>query len=83
MIVIADESKVVDTLGQFPLPIEVNPFGLATTRIAIDKLAARLGLSGDLKLRKSEDGAFTTDGGHLILDAFFGRIPDAEALAPS
>lgn len=81
MIVIADESKVVDTLGKFPLPIEVNPFGLATTRIAIEKLAVRLGLSGDLKLRKSEDGAFTTDGGHLILDAFFGRIPDAEALA--
>lgn len=81
MIVIADESKVVDTLGKFPLPIEVNPFGLATTRIAIEKLAVRLDLSGDLKLRKSEDGAFTTDGGHLILDAFFGRIPDAEALA--
>ena len=81
MIVIADESKVVETLGKFPLPIEVNPFGLATTRIAIEKLASKLGLSGDLKLRKSDDGAFTTDGGHLILDAFFGRIPDAEALA--
>ena len=81
MIVIADESKVVETLGKFPLPIEVNPFGLATTRIAIGKLASKLGLSGDLKLRKSDDGAFTTDGGHLILDAFFGRIPDAEALA--
>ena len=81
MIVIADESKVVETLGKFPLPMEVNPFGLATTRIAIEKLASKLGLSGDLKLRKSDDGAFTTDGGHLILDAFFGRIPDAEALA--
>jgi len=81
MIVIADESKVVETLGKFPLPIEVNPFGLATTRIAIEKLASKLELSGDLKLRKSDDGAFTTDGGHLILDAFFGRIPDAEALA--
>lgn len=81
MIVIADESKVVETLGKFPLPIEVNAFGLSTTRIAIEKLASRLCLSGDLKLRKSGDGAFTTDGGHLILDAFFGRIPDAEALA--
>ena len=83
MIVIADESKVVETLGAFKLPIEVNPFGLAATRIAIEKTAARLGLSGALTLRASGDGAFTTDGGHYILDASFGRIPDADALASS
>jgi len=81
MIVIADESKVVETLGAFKLPIEVNPFGLASTRIAIEKAAGRLGLSGALTLRASGDGAFTTDGGHYILDASFGRIPDADALA--
>ena len=39
MIVIADESKIVETLGAFPLPIEVNPFGLVSTRIAIEKAA--------------------------------------------
>ena len=81
MIVIADESKVVDVLGRFPLPIEINPFGEVSTRIAVEKLAERFGLSGELKLRESGDGLFTTDGGHLILDASFGRIPDAEALA--
>ena len=81
MIVIADESKVVDMLGAFKLPIEVNPFGLVSTRIAIEKAAGRLGLSCALTLRASGDGAFTTDGGHLILDAYFGRIPDADALA--
>ncbi|UPA26119.1 ribose-5-phosphate isomerase RpiA [Shinella oryzae] len=81
MIVIADESKVVETLGAFKLPIEVNPFGLVATRIAIEKLAARLGLSGAIDLRASGDGTFTTDGGHYILDASFGRIPDADALA--
>ena len=83
MIVIADETKVVETLGAFKLPIEVNPFGLTATRIAIEKTAARLGLSGALTLRASGDGAFTTDGGHYILDASFGRIPDADALASS
>jgi ribose 5-phosphate isomerase A len=83
MIVIADESKVVETLGAFKLPIEVNPFGLAATRIAIEKAAARLGLSGGIALRTSGDGTFTTDGGHYILDASFGRIPDADALASS
>ena len=81
MIVIADESKVVQTLGAFALPIEVNPFGLVSTRIQIEKMAARLGLSGALNLRQSEDGNFTTDGGHFIIDASFGRIPDAEALS--
>ncbi|MGW9230428.1 ribose-5-phosphate isomerase RpiA [Pseudorhizobium sp. NPDC055634] len=81
MIVIADESKVVDMLGAFPLPIEVNPFGLVATRIAIDKLAARMGLTGEIRLRGTAEDVFTTDGGHHILDASFGRIPDAEALA--
>jgi ribose 5-phosphate isomerase A len=81
MIVIADESKLVDTLGAFALPIEVNPFGLVSTRMAIEKTASRLGLTGELKLRQSGDGEFTTDGGHLIIDASFGRIPDAEALS--
>jgi ribose 5-phosphate isomerase A len=81
MIVIADESKVVETLGAFKLPIEVNPFGLATTRIAIEKAASRLGLSGAVMLRASGDGPYMTDGGHYILDASFGLIPDADALA--
>ena len=81
MIVIADESKLVDTLGAFPLPIEVNPFGLVSTRLKIEKLASRLGLSGALTLRQSGGADFRTDGGHFILDASFGRIPDAEELS--
>jgi len=81
MIVIADETKVVETLGAFKLPIEVNSFGLGATRIAVEKLAARQGLSGEIIVRASGDGPFMTDGGHLILDASFGRIPDADALA--
>ncbi len=81
MIVIADETKVVDILGAFKLPIEVNSFGLGATRVAIEKLAARHGLSGEIVVRSSGDGPFMTDGGHLILDASFGRIPDADALA--
>jgi ribose 5-phosphate isomerase A len=81
MIVIADQSKVVETLGAFPLPIEVNPFGLVSTRILIEKAASRLGLSGALNMRRSGDATFVTDGGHFIVDASFGRIPDAEALS--
>ncbi len=80
MIVIADDSKLVDTLGRFPLPIEVVPFGLAATRNAIAAMAGALGLAGEIELRGG-DAPFLTDGGHYILDASFGRIPQAKALA--
>ena len=81
MIVIADDSKLVSSLGAFPLPIEVNKFGLEATRLAIVKATAALGLAGDIKLRMASGQTFVTDGGHLILDASFGLIPDAEALS--
>ena len=81
MIVIADETKLVETLGRFPLPIEIAPFGMTATRLAVDRLAAKLGLTGEIVQRPDKDGPYLTDGGHFILDASFGRIPDAEALA--
>ncbi len=81
MIVIADASKLVETLGAFPLPIEVVPFGLGATSRAVAALAGRLGLAGAIALRQAGGEPFLTDGGHFILDASFGRIPDPEALA--
>jgi ribose 5-phosphate isomerase A len=81
MIVIADESKLVNTLGAFPLPIEVNRFGLTATKLAIEQASGKLGLAGPVTLRMTGDEAFVTDGGHLILDASFGRIPDPRALS--
>lgn len=82
MVVIADDSKLVATLGAFPLPIEVVPFGLAATERAIAALAAKLALTGPLKLRQTSAGEpYRTDSNHFIIDASFGRIPDPEALA--
>jgi len=84
MIVIADRSKVVERLGAFPLPIEVNTFGLAATRAAIQSLASQSGLSGTIAVRKdAQNQPYMTDGGHIILDASFGLIPEPEALAVS
>ena len=83
MIVIADESKAVDVLGKFPLPIEVNQYGLRATEVAIAKVAAGHGLSGPTTLRMTNGAPFVTDGGHFILDASFGRIPDPRALSIS
>lgn len=82
MIVIADDGKLVRTLGAFPLPIEVVPFGLAATHAAVVGAARRLGLAGEVVTRRDHTGAtIWTDGGHLILDARFGSIPDPSALA--
>jgi ribose 5-phosphate isomerase A len=82
MIVIADETKWVETLGRFPLPIEVVPFGLAATRRLIEKAFGDCGVSGQMVVRKGRDGhVFVTDGGHWIVDAHLGRIPDAPRLA--
>jgi ribose 5-phosphate isomerase A len=82
MIVIADESKWVAALGRFPLPIEVIPFGLAATRRALGRAFAECGASGQLIVRNGHDGhAFVTDGGHWIVDAHLGLIPDAPRLA--
>jgi ribose 5-phosphate isomerase A len=84
MIVIADDSKWVEPLGRFPLPIEVVPFGLGATRRAIEAAFAAAGVAGEITVRQGKDGhAFVTDGGHWIVDARLGRIPDAPRLAAS
>src|SRR5437764_1736913 len=73
MIVIADDSKWVDVLGRFPLPVEVVPFGLSATRGAIIRAFAESGVSGQMEVRKAKDGhVFVTDGGHWIIDAHLG-----------
>ncbi|EJF88655.1 ribose-5-phosphate isomerase RpiA [Bartonella tamiae] len=81
MLVIADETKLVSTMGAFPLPIEVNKFGLGATRKAIERVAERHGLPSHISLRMIHGEPFVTDGGHLILDASFGRILEPELLS--
>ena len=82
MIVIADDTKWVDVLGRFPLPVEVIPFGLAATRRAMERAFAQSGVSGQMVVRKGKDGhVFVTDGGHWIVDAHLGRIADPPRLA--
>ena len=82
MIVIADDSKRVSTLGRFPLPVEVIPFGLSATRRAIERVFSESDVSGQMFVRTGKDGhAFVTDGGHWIIDAHLGQIPDAPRLA--
>ena len=73
-IVIADGSKMVEMLGQFPLPVEIIPFGWQHT-------ARRLALLGcQTTMRQKEAKSFITDNGNYILDCHFGSIPDPAVL---
>ena len=81
MIVIADASKRVATLGAFPLPVEVVRFGLAATHNMVVALAADAGCEGEITQRKRADGTpYITDSGNFILDCAFGRIAEPEDL---
>lgn len=82
LIVIADDSKWVAALGRFPLPVEVAPFGIGATRRHLQTAFAECGVSGPMEIRKARNGhVFVTDGGHWIIDAHLGVIPDAPRLA--
>lgn len=81
MIVIADSTKKVATLGSHPLPLEVVQFGLTATRNMVIAMAADAGCEGEITLRKRADGKpFVTDSGNYILDCAFGRIEEPEDL---
>ncbi len=67
---VCDQSKLVDTLGTFPLPVEVIP--MAEAHVA--RQLARLG--GRPKLREG----FVTDNGNLILDVHGFAITDPKGL---
>ena len=82
MVVIADIGKEVESLGAFPLPIEVIPFGWQTTRALIEEMLISVDVMGrDVTLRMNGDHPFVTDEGNHILDLHLGRIGNARQLA--
>ncbi|WP_421695630.1 ribose-5-phosphate isomerase RpiA [Aestuariivirga sp.] len=80
MVVIADQSKKVETLGKFPLPVEVVPFGVNATGWKIDRALRICDLQGKLKLRLKDGKPFVTDSGNAIIDVSIGAIPDPRRL---
>ncbi|MEZ6022303.1 MAG: ribose-5-phosphate isomerase RpiA [Hyphomonadaceae bacterium] len=83
MVVIADETKWVETLGAFPLPVEVTRFGFALTQERIREALRETGCAGDeavLRVSGKANEPVITDGGNYIIDAHAKRIPDADAL---
>ena len=82
MIVIADAGKQVETLGAFPLPVEVIPFGWQTTRSLIEECLVTMDVLGrTTSLRMAGDAPFRTDEGNHILDLDLKRIGNARQLA--
>ena len=76
-IIVVDETKLSPTLGiQWPLPVEVTPFGWRSQEMFLTSLGARV------TLRRTEDGSpFRTDQENMILDCDFGPISEPEQLA--
>lgn len=63
MIVIVDQSKVVDHLGKFPLPVEITRFGFKVTMREIEKF----GTSAHLRTNK-DSSLLITDNDNYIVD---------------
>jgi ribose 5-phosphate isomerase A len=70
-LVVADEAKLVQTLGAFPLPLEVLPFAPAVVAAWVRGLGARAVTTRPQR----------SDNGNLLLDACFDRIADPAGLA--
>ena len=73
-LIIIDSSKQVETLGSFPLPVEVIPFGWQVVSRKLKDMNA------SPKLRKAGPQPFVTDEGNYILDCRLNSIPEVEQL---
>ncbi|UWQ50893.1 ribose-5-phosphate isomerase RpiA [Leisingera caerulea] len=82
MVVIADASKSVETLGAFPLPVEVLRFGWQSSQALIEETLVSMDVMGrSTTLRMNGDAPFVTDEGNYILDLHLNRIGNARQLA--
>jgi ribose 5-phosphate isomerase A len=66
-VVIVDDSKLVDVLGSFPVPVEVIPQASKTVK---DQLI-EMGGSPLMRMAERKDGPVVTDNGNFIYDVKF------------
>jgi len=82
MVAIVDESKKVQKLGRFPLPIEVIPFAWRSTERHVQNLFKKAGYSDvRIDVRGGTEKPLITDSGHYLLDCHLQAIADPESLA--
>lgn len=73
-IVIVDESKLVDRLGHFPLPVEIVSFASELTINNLKKLNCTP------VMRLKDDKPYVTDNGNFLADCLFNEISDPSGL---
>jgi ribose 5-phosphate isomerase A len=82
MVAIVDESKRVQCLGRFPLPVEVIPFSWRSTERQLQNLFKKAGyVDVRIDVRGSREKPLITDSGHYLLDCHLQEIADPEFLA--
>ncbi|TXK76948.1 ribose-5-phosphate isomerase RpiA [Paenibacillus sp. N3.4] len=74
LVIIVDESKLVERLGAFPLPVEIVQFANHLTLRHLREFGC------EVSMRKREGELFVTDNGNFIVDCQFGQIDDPEHL---
>ncbi|XP_031478070.1 probable ribose-5-phosphate isomerase 2 [Nymphaea colorata] len=85
-IVIVDETKMVENLGEsgMAVPVEVVPFGWAFTAKRLQSLFEEVGCEAKLRRCAKSGEPFLTDNSNYIVDLFFkGPIGDLEAASDS
>ncbi len=75
-IVIVDDSKMVKTLGEFPVPVEVIP----TASRIVSQILEDMGAATSIRMAERKDGPVITDNGNFVIDAEFGLLNDPEDL---
>jgi ribose 5-phosphate isomerase A len=81
MVVIADETKKVNKLGKFPLPVEVLKFGSASSQKQIaELLIAQNYRDFTVQMRMEKTKPFITDEGNYIFDLNLGEIQNPRKL---
>lgn len=81
MVVIADETKKVNKLGKFPLPVEVLKFGSASSQKQIEELLiAQNYRDFTVQIRMEKNNPFITDEGNYVFDLNLGEIQNPRKL---
>jgi ribose 5-phosphate isomerase A len=76
LVIVADDHKMVEHLGRFPLPVEVIPFAAGPIKKQLEKIGA------NPVLRAGQDGSpYITDEGNYIFDCHYEKILDPPAVA--
>lgn len=75
-IVIVVDSKIVDELGRFPVPVEVIPQAF---RVVKDQMKD-MGGKPHLRMAERKDGPVITDNGNFVIDVDFGLLKNPEKM---